>query len=46
MIHIPGESPCCDYFEKVADRISEVVIPETKTAILRIKNALSRSGDY
>ena len=40
MIHILKESPFAGYFENVADRISEVLTPETKLAILTIKNDL------
>lgn len=40
MIHILEESPFAGYFEKVADRISARLTPETKAAILAIKHAL------
>mgnify|MGYP003809174963 CR=1 FL=1 len=37
MIHILTGSPWAGYFEKVAERISAVLTPETRDAILRIK---------
>ncbi len=40
MIHILNESPYAGYFENVAKRISEVLTPETRDAILRIKDAI------
>lgn len=40
MIHIRKGSRYDGYFEKVADRIREVLTPETKKAILSIKNDL------
>ncbi len=40
MIHILKDSPFAGYFEKVADRIKTVLTPETKEAILRIKNTV------
>ncbi|QHI70892.1 phosphoglycerate mutase family protein [Tichowtungia aerotolerans] len=40
MIHILNESPFAGYFENVADRILKVLTPETRKAILRIKNAV------
>lgn len=38
MIHIIKDSKYAGYFEKVADRILAVLTPETKLAILTIKN--------
>lgn len=38
MIHILKNSKYAEYFEKVADRIIEVLTPETKLAILTVKN--------
>lgn len=38
MIHILKDSKYAGYFEKVADRILAVLTPETKLAILTIKN--------
>ena len=38
MIHILNESPYAGFFENVADRISKVITPETREAILRIKH--------
>lgn len=40
MIHILYGSPYVGYFEKVAERISEVLTKETREAILRIKKAM------
>lgn len=40
MIHILSGSSYAGYFEKVAERISEVLTQETREAILRIKNAI------
>ncbi|QTA93978.1 phosphoglycerate mutase family protein [Desulfonema magnum] len=40
MIHILNESPYAEHFEKVAERISEVLTQETREAILRIKNSI------
>ncbi len=40
MIHILNDSPYAGYFEKVADRISAVLTPETRQAILTIKNTV------
>jgi hypothetical protein len=40
MIHILNESPFAGYFEKVAERISNVLTQETREAILSIKNAI------
>ena len=40
MIHILNESPYAGYFENVAERIATVLTPETREAILRIKNAI------
>ena len=40
MIHILYESPFAGKVERVAERISEVLIEETRTAILSIKNAV------
>lgn len=40
MIHILDQSPYAGYFETVADRISKVLTPETREAILRIKHAV------
>ncbi len=37
MIHIMKDSPYAGYFEKVAERISERLTPETRNAILSIK---------
>ena len=40
MIHILKNSPYAGYFENVAERISKVLTPETREAILRIKSAI------
>lgn len=40
MIHIHADSPFAGYFEKVADRIREALTPETRHAILAIKNEM------
>ncbi len=40
MIHILAESPWAGYFEKVAERISAVLTPATRDAILRIKYSI------
>lgn len=40
MIHILNESPFAGHFEKVAERISNVLTQETREAILGIKNAI------
>lgn len=40
MIHILNDSPYTGYFEKAADRISAVLTPETRQAILTIKNTI------
>ena len=40
MIHILNESPFAGYFEKVAQRIAKKLTPETRNAILSIKNDL------
>ncbi|WP_020589024.1 hypothetical protein [Desulfobacter curvatus] len=40
MIHILNESAYAGYFEKVAERISAVLTPETRANILRIKNSI------
>ncbi len=40
MIHILSESPYAGHFEKVAERISQVMTQETQEAILRIKNTV------
>ena len=40
MIHILNESPYAGYFEKVAERISEVLTEETREAILNIKHSI------
>lgn len=40
MIHILPDSPYAGYFERVAERISAVLTPETREAILGIKYAL------
>lgn len=40
MIHILEDSPYVGYFERVADRISQVLTPETRSAILTIKDAI------
>lgn len=37
MIHMPKGSPYDGYFERVAERISAVLTPETREAILRLK---------
>lgn len=41
MIHILAGSRYAGYFEKVAERISEVLTQESRDAILRIKNDIS-----
>lgn len=38
MIHILNDSPYVGYFETMADKISAVVTPEQKMAVLSIKN--------
>lgn len=38
MIHMPRGSAWDGYFERVADRIAAVLTPETRRAILQIKN--------
>lgn len=40
MIHIMNESPYAGYFENVAERICAVLTPETREAILTIKNSV------
>ncbi|MFV0422514.1 hypothetical protein [Oleidesulfovibrio sp.] len=40
MIHIRNDSPFAGYFENVAERISGALTPETRKAILIIKDAL------
>ncbi|VFQ44589.1 phosphoglycerate mutase family protein [Desulfoluna butyratoxydans] len=40
MIHILEDSPYVGYFERVAERISQVLTPETRQAILTIKDAI------
>ncbi|SCY35182.1 hypothetical protein [Desulfoluna spongiiphila] len=40
MIHIMEDSPYVGYFERVAERISQVLTPETREAILTIKDAI------
>ncbi len=40
MIHILNDSPYAGHFERVAERVSEVLTQETKEAILRIKQAI------
>ncbi|MFH1135032.1 MAG: nucleotidyltransferase domain-containing protein [Pseudomonadota bacterium] len=40
LIHILNGSRYAGYFEDVAERISQVLTPETRAAILRIKNAV------
>ena len=40
MIHMRSDSPYAGYFEKVAERISAVLTPETREAILTIKYAI------
>jgi predicted nucleotidyltransferase len=40
MIHILTGSPYVNYFENVAERISEVLTDETREAILRIKSEI------
>ena len=37
MIHMAEDSPWAGYFERVADRISAVLTPETRETILRLK---------
>lgn len=37
MIHMPKGSPYDGYFERVADRMVEVLTPETRNTILRLK---------
>lgn len=37
MIHMTEDSPWAGYFERVADRISAVLTPETRETILRLK---------
>ncbi len=41
LIHILSGSPFAGYFEKVADRIADVLTPETRNAILAIKYSMS-----
>lgn len=43
MIHILADSRYAGYFERVADAILEVLTPETKRAILNIKNDIPTS---
>ena len=43
MIHILNDSPYAGYFERMADRISAVLSPEQKIAILTIKNEVTDS---
>ena len=43
MIHILNDSPYAGYFERMADRISAVLTPEQKIAILTIKNEVPDS---
>ena len=40
MIHLLNDSPYAGHFEMVADRIQAVLIPETRLAILSIKNEI------
>lgn len=40
MIHILKDSPYVGHFEKVAERICEVLTPETREVILRLKNSI------
>lgn len=40
MIHMPKRSTYAGYFERVAERIAAVLTPETRDAILTIKNAV------
>lgn len=44
MIHILETSPYAGYFEKVAARINQVLTPQTKQAILEIKQTASEHG--
>ena len=37
MIHMTEDSPWAGYFERVADRISAILTPETRETILRLK---------
>lgn len=45
LIHILRESPWAFHFEAVADRIKAVLTPETRRAILSIKEGLPEDGD-
>ncbi|KIX13737.1 hypothetical protein [Dethiosulfatarculus sandiegensis] len=40
LIHILPDSPFAGYFEKVADRIAKALTPETRLAILTIKDSI------
>lgn len=40
MMHILQESPYAGYFENVAERISDALTKETRTAILKIKHSI------
>lgn len=44
MIHMPKGSPWDGYFERVAERISARLTPETRRAILEIKAAVPEGG--
>ena len=41
IIHILTDSPYAGYFEKVADRIRQILTPEQKETILKIKHAIA-----
>ncbi|ASQ91107.1 hypothetical protein CHL67_09440 [Prosthecochloris sp. GSB1] len=43
MIHLLNDSPYAGFFENVAERISRVLTPETREAILKIKNEIPNS---
>ncbi|MBI9077005.1 MAG: phosphoglycerate mutase family protein [Desulfatibacillum sp.] len=42
MIHILSDSPYAGHFEKVAERISQVLTPKTRQAVLCIKDAMPK----
>ncbi|MDE5607366.1 MAG: phosphoglycerate mutase family protein [Muribaculaceae bacterium] len=46
VIHIEEGTEYDGYFEKIADRISEVVTPEQKASILRLKFGTPEGADY
>jgi len=46
MIHIHNDSRYVNYFEEVADRIKAVLTPETKLAILSIKNNMTANDNF